>query len=1204
MLKLDRLDLSGFKSFVDPVHVKFAGGITAIVGPNGCGKSNLSDGMSWVLGEQSAKSLRGGKMEDIIFNGSDQRRPLGMAEVTLTLKTDPSFERASEDGSITLGRRVFRTGESQYKLNGKTVRLKQIKELLMDTGLGIRAYSVIEQGKIGMILSGKPQERRKLLEEAAGITRYKARKRVAEVKLEEATANLLRLDDVISEIERSLRSLKRQAGAARRFKEQQGQYRLLLRQVLSGRWARLHQRLEALHAQLAEATGNDAELAAALHRDEASLAAGREALDKQSRQLANCHQQRSDLAAMIQGRQEFLKSSRQTLQEIAERAAGGRALAERRQKDQEDHRRHLDEQQERRQELLRERDQAAAAVEEDESQIAGAERDLNQGEVRARNVRGELLKAAAEVTALQKKLHQGQLEQERGNYRRQHLDDELEQLDGQLAQAVEALALAQDQLSDLERGIEQAASQLEQVGYSLEDTLDREAATTEKQRDLQDAITERRQRRKVLEQLSQAHAERRSKLERALAGAGIDEPVYLEDRVQAVEGWERALDFYLGELTSAVLLDTDEAVMTLARFLSGEAEATLLRPLTVDAETWESLGGPELQADPAVLLSLAQALELPPELAQALPPAFLVEQPADAERLARAHPGICFLSREGIWAQGGLLRIEGDSEMPGVLQRERELQQIEDELPKLADDLATTESELQRLVDERAQHAKRKNALEQELAKLRQDQAVQQARRQDQEGRHERLQKQRGVIQADADKLTSELETLSTRRAGTEAELRQMQERHGQLEAAVDRAQQELESAKEQRELLRTASAGRRGRLEVLQERLDSVDAEIRRLETAIEDAERQYQLWQQESGKLDHRRVDLERRRQEAEQELQQALESREQVDEQVILEQEKVDDLRTDLSTLEERIQACRHQREQLRDGLEKLRVTQASLNQDLEHLAVTYQDEFEEALPENPLGKGSTEPAEMSRSEVPAPEVPTSEELAQLEAELSRSKATLERLGPVNVLAVEEFEEQEERHGFLTTQRKDVADSVARLKETIREINAESSKRFRETFVEVNKCFAETFRRLFRGGEADMTLLDEEDVLESGIEITARPPGKRPQNIMLLSGGEKALTAIALLFALFQTKPSPFCILDEVDAPLDDPNTVRFVELLQEMCQDTQFLVITHNKITMEAASTLYGVTMEERGVSKLVSVEMDEVQPEPVILEATA
>ncbi len=343
-----------------------------------------------------------------------------------------------------------------------------------------------------------------------------------------------------------------------------------------------------------------------------------------------------------------------------------------------------------------------------------------------------------------------------------------------------------------------------------------------------------------------------------------------------------------------------------------------------------------------------------------------------------------------------------------------------------------------------------------------------------------------------------------------------------------------------------------------------------------IERGQRQVSIWREDADKLAVRRRELEAAIEQAEADLQRALEQRAAAEEGVLDEQERLDMHRQEIRGLEERIAATRDRREGVRSEIEELRVAHAGLRQDAEHLSLTFQEDFQRPLPEMP-GEAQTD-------------------LAEHEAELARCKAALERLGPVNVLAVQEHDEQETRFTFLTEQRTDVATSVESLRKTIREINEASAERFAATFQEVNVAFGETFARLFRGGEAEMRLLDDEDPLESGIEILARPPGKRLQNLMLMSGGEKALTAIALLFALFRSKPSPFCILDEVDAPLDDINTTRFVDLLAEMAHQTQFIVITHNKLTMEVAGTLYGVTMEEKGVSKLVSVEMEDVQPE--------
>jgi chromosome segregation protein len=1169
MLKLERLEISGFKSFVDPVAVDFAGGATAIVGPNGCGKSNLSEAITWVLGEQSAKSLRGGTMEDVIFNGSEQRKPLGMAEASMILRTDPGFPR-SDDGRITINRRVFRGGESQYRLNGKLVRLKEIKDLLMDTGLGIRAYSVIEQGKIGMILSGKPQERRKLIEEAAGITRYKARKSVAEVKLQEATANLLRIDDVISEVERALRSLKRQAGAARRYQEKEVEYRQLLELVLLGRWSTLAARLAELKGKIEETSAREAGLAADLHRDEAALAQGRERLDAAARRMAERHQKAAEIAATIEGRQEFLKANRQTLIDLGERSAQGRALAERREQEIETWIDMLASLEERRRELAAEREQAAIAVDQDEQQIAAAERDLRQVAARVDAMRSQLSGSVDAINGVRQRAQQAQMEMERSNFRRHHLEQEIAQQSHELKQAAEALEMAQSKVQSSEMALETKSDEQDRVAESLEITMRREAEATDRKRGLESQLSGARQRQKILAELSRAHAQRRAALEKALASAGIPSPSWLAGQAHPLEGWERALDVYLGSLADAVILDPGQKALDLAHALAGRAAAILIeRQSDIDSAA-------PLVDDPAVVLSLGEALGLSEELAAALPPAFLVRTAEDAARLARRYPGYAFLSREGVWVDAGTFHVEGEVATPGVLERESELTGLAKQIPELESQLRASTADIERLVTERAGLARDSNRLQGEISQLRQELAVGRARQEDLAARHRRHTAQRETLTTEQEALVRELERIDEKRRQIQEELAAAEERSVALQEGFDRAQAELEAAKTQREALRTESAGRRGRLELLDERLESHDREQSRVQGEIERGKKQVELWREDADKLGTRRTELEAAIAKAEDDLQIALEQRTAAEEGVLGEQQRVDRMRDEIRALEERIGQIREQREGLRSEIENYRVTHAGLRQDAEHLSVSFQEHFERALPEEP-----GEPRN---------------DLAEQEAELARCKAALERLGPVNILAVQEHDEQETRFNFLTEQRADVANSVDSLRKTIKEINEASAERFASTFHEVNRAFGETFSRLFRGGEAEMRLLDDEDPLESGIEILARPPGKRLQNLMLMSGGEKALTAIALLFALFKSKPSPFCILDEVDAPLDDVNTTRFVDVLREMSTSTQFIVITHNKLTMAVASTLYGVTMEEKGVSKLVSVEMEELQPE--------
>lgn len=1177
MLRLEKIEISGFKSFVDPVRLHFAGGVTGIVGPNGCGKSNISDSITWVLGEQSAKSLRGATMEDVIFNGSERRKPLGMAEVTMTLRTDPGFPHA-EDGRITLTRRVFRSGDSQYRLNGKVVRLKDFKDLLMDTGLGIRAYSVIEQGKIGMILSGKPQERRRLLEEAAGITRYKTRKKIAEVKLEEATANLLRLDDIVSEVERAMRSLKRQAAAAERFREREVEYLGLLEQVLVGRWSRLLARLRTNAQALAAAVDAESELAARIHQGEAELASGRELADELAKRLAEIHEQHSSLGARIEGRQDLLKASRASVIEVSERATSSERLATEKESALAGHGDSLAALAARRLELVVDLEGAEVEAGEGKRKLAGAEEQLAAAAARVEEHRRGLLATVAEINGVRQRLHLGQIEVERGSTRRRLLDEELERYAHETRQAEEHLTLSRETVTALERRLAEKDDELETGRRALEDTQRREAAAVENRRRIETELTTERQRRDVLQRLAAAHTAGRSGLEAALAAAGIEEPIYLAERLQAIAGWERSLDFFLGGLTDAVLLGDASGSLPLARTLSaGSTAAALVAPVPLGELGAEPL--PRLE-DPAIALSLAEALGVAPELAAALPPAYLVDRAEDAERLARRHPGYAFLSPDGFWAQGGVIHVEGREALPGVLERERELARLAEAIPELELAFAEAIELVETLVAERAERATAVNRVEAALTQLRQEIAVGSARRQDIEARYERLKREQAAITAEHGTVVENLQHLSVGTDQLAAALVAAETRHRETQDAFDEAQVNLETAQAQKENLRAESAGRASRLELLRERLAAHDRETARLERERTEGQEQVRLWREEGARLVRRKQELEAQIERAELELQQFLEERAHAEEEVLAAQKRLDDHRDSLRELTESTTSRRLEHEAVRSRVEDLRVAEAGLKGESEHLAATFTERFEREPPADP------------------PAAP--ENLDEMEVDLARRREALERMGPVNALALDEYKEQEERFGFLSTQRADVTQSIASLKQTIKEINQTSSERFKETFTEVNKAFGEVFMRLFRGGEAEMRLLDEEDLLESGIEIVARPPGKRLQNIMLMSGGEKALTAIALLFALFQTKPSPFCILDEVDAPLDDANALRFNELLREMT-DTQLIIITHNKLTMQIASTLYGVTMEERGVSKVVAVEMDSVQPE---LAATA
>lgn len=1174
MLKLHRLEISGFKSFLDPVTTEFAEGITAIVGPNGCGKSNLSEAVTWALGEQSAKFLRSGKMEDVIFNGSQKRRPLGMAEVSLTLLCDPSFE-AAIDGSLTIGRRVFRSGESQYRLNGKVVPLKQIRDLLMDTGLGIRSYSVVSQGQVESLLSGKPQERRKLIEEAAGVTRYKDRKRLAELKLEDALGNLQRLDDVVGELERSLRSLKRQANAARRFQEQEATERRLQRAVMIRQRAHLEARLRELRGLLETATTVDAELTAALHRDQARLTAGREEVDATAEKVSERHARLTSLAATIEGRQEFLKGGRQSRKDIEERLDRGRRVAVKLGEEFALQRQALESLVSKHSALSSEHDEAQTAVRSDQQEIERARQHLMASQASLDTLRAELLGSTAQITSVQTRLHQEQIESEKGNYRREHTDSELAKLAESQSKAATASSEAATAVTTIEERLGAKTDESEAMTGSLKQTLELEAEVNETRLAAKQEQAARTQRQEILEQSEAADAERRAGIEEAWSSLDLGTPRFLADELTVPAGWEESFDLYLENLRDAVLVAAAADIDHLTRTLSSAGCAAVL----VQA------GGRDRDEERApkateIVGIVGSALGLESELCASLPKAYMVTSGSAAADLARLYPQASFLSQDGIWSSDRIVRVQGGKLNPGALARRRDLEENRRRLPDLATELEELSERLDSLVGKRTREAETSHRLEAELGDIRQELAVAQVRQQETRERAAELEKAKQNLEEEQKSVVDELASIREQSETLRSQLEEAQKAHGELEERFDAAQAALEEARERRELLSTAGAGRQGRLDLLGERLEVHLQEKERLEGRCQGIERQTAEWQADEKALEKRSHDLEGSMEEAAEQLQSALEEQDIVERASHGEQAELNEKRGELKILAAEVDAVRERQEAGREKIQELRVAEASLQQDIAHLQESFADEFDREAQDN--GDDSTDDNEGVST-------------AELEERLAQFRAKLERLGPVNHLAAQEYDEQHERHGFIVEQRADIQRSVSSLRGTIREINQTSGERFKATFDEVNRHFAEVYSQLFSGGEAEMRLLDEEDLLDSGIEIVARPPGKRMQNIMLLSGGEKALTAIALLFALFRTKASPFCILDEVDAALDDSNILRFVELLRSSAAATQFLVISHNKLTMEAASTLYGVTMEEQGVSKIVGVKLDEMHP---------
>ncbi len=1171
MLKLETLEISGFKSFVDPVDLTFSNSITGVVGPNGCGKSNVADAVTWVLGERSAKALRADVMDDVIFAGAAGRKPLGMAEVTLELATDPAFPH-SQEGRLTIGRRVYRDGDSTFLINGKAGRLKDIKDLLAGTGLGLRAYSVIEQGKIDLILSGKPQERRRLLEEAAGVTKYRNRRHLTQLKLEEAVGNLNRLDDIVSEVERGIRSLKRQAGAARRYKQRKIDHEELLRTVLHMRGASLQQRLAQTEQELGALQDTVTSSAGDITGQEARVAELREAADQHGRQVSEHHREEAELAAAIQGRQEFLQGSKRTIAEIDERVAANQRLIKRTRAEVDEMGSRLKQLETVRTETLAARSTATDLLTSSDDLLSGAEKLVAQEQAAVEECRAALLDAFSTLSGERNRLNKQKTELEKGQFRLRRVQEERQRRSKLLSDVSSELKKSAGDAQSNRDAEDQLRQKLEREVEARSTIEERGAQLRSERSDLERQISRTSAALEFLIEASQEQAGRRVRIENRLEQAGVSNASFLADRISARKGWERAVDFFLDRLGDALVSDEDNADDLVAVLGSGEGSSAIVLPSTREHAAID---------DKAILMPLSDALGLKANLGAALPPAYLVKSWSDARRLAEAHPTAAFLCQDGRWLQGRVLRVLGAKAQPGAIAREKERQQLETELPRLKVRLEDLESKLTQVDEDLQANAEATQNLRGELEAAHKRAAVAVTKEEEALGTKTRLTSEVAGLDNEKVEVEREIQRLQDSIDQHQKRVTELEERHQKAESAFDKQQGNLDQAREKREDTRASGASRRGALDVVVERLIAAEREIERLGQDRATADDRIGGWNEEAAELAARKERLLAEIQETETKLQAALEQKAELENQGGQLRDAWESVRQNLSEVERELAGGRTNIDQQRAALADQRVREASLRERLEHVQADHREHFGADLPEEP-----------SQSEEP---------LEELEEQLESLRSVLERMGPVNELAAEELEEQQERHGFLTEQRTDVLKSIDSLRSTIAEIDETSSKRFLATFEAVNRHFSGTFAELFAGGEAEMRLMDEDNVLESGIEIVARPPGKRLQNLMLMSGGEKALTALALLFALFRHMPSPFCILDEVDAPLDDLNCLRFIEMLKRMAAETQFIVITHNKLTMEAASTLYGVTMAERGVSKVVAVELDEIDVE---IEAAA
>ncbi|MEJ6655208.1 MAG: chromosome segregation protein SMC [Pseudomonas sp.] len=1160
-MRLKCIKLAGFKSFVDPTTVFFPTNMGAVVGPNGCGKSNIIDAVRWVMGESSAKNLRGESMTDVIFNGSNTRKPVGQASIELIFDSSDGTLQGEYAGynEISIRRKVTREAQNQYYLNGTKCRRRDITELFLGTGLGPRSYSIIEQGMISKLIEAKPDELRLFIEEAAGISKYKERRRETENRIRRTHENLERLTDLRDELERQLGHLHRQAQAAEKYKTFKTEERLLKAQLQALRW-------QTLDAKTAEREHQVRSLEVAL---EAIIAEQRNAdseIEKQRDQHSDLNEGFNQVQARYYSIGADISRIEQVLQFNRDRQRQVREDLEQTEQAWQEAQSHLTQDQallaDLREELARtepELELAGAADEDTAGRMQEAEAAMQDWQTRwdEFNQRASAPRQQAEVEQSRiRHLEQSvgrfgeriqRLEEERLGLSVGSLDDELDELNEQLVELEMRGETDQMALDDLTDSLQQ---ERETLG-ALTQELDIRRGEFQRQGG----------RLASLEALQQAALDQGTGVQQWLQAQGLDSADVLAGQMRVEPGWERAVEAVLADDLQAVCLSSlDEQAAALDSFQQGNLRL-------IDASTTTAVAA---SIGDCLLAKVESSLDLGAWLGNIRTAENLQQALAMRASLA-SHESV--VTPAGHWLGPNWLRFQcGDDQGAGVLARQQEMQDLHVTLEQQQARLEVDEQRIVELREHTRQLELQRDSLQQRLAQLGREQGEIKAQRSARQVRLEQVTARRERIAADLQDIqmqrADELEQLGEARMTLQEALDSMADdsaRRETLQQQREQVREQLEQARQQARAQHDRAHQLALRAQSLRAQLDSTGQGLERLQVQVERlGERREQLQmslEEAQGPEEDQRIELEsllERRLQAEQDLGMARQALEQVDQQM-REQER-------------RRQQAEQQAQALRSQLDEQRL----LARDMQTRRQGLQEQLLEAGYDL-QGVIATLPEGASE--------------AEWEQQLARLDAQIQRLGAINLAAIEEYEQQSERKRYLDAQDADLVEALDTLEQVIRKIDKETRSRFKETFDKVNAGLQNLFPKVFGGGSAWLELTGD-DLLDTGVTIMARPPGKKNSTIHLLSGGEKALTAIALVFSIFQLNPAPFCMLDEVDAPLDDANVGRYARMVKEMSSRVQFIYITHNKIAMEMADQLMGVTMHEPGCSRLVTVNVEE------------
>jgi len=1162
-MKLDKIKLSGFKSFADQTTILIKGNLTAVVGPNGCGKSNVIDAVRWVMGESSAKHLRGGHMADVIFNGSSGRKPVSMASVELIF--DNSEGKAggeySKYSSISIRRQVSRDGLSQFALNGTKCRRKDITDLFLGTGLGARSYAIIEQGTISRMVESKPEELRVHIEEAAGISKYKERRHETVTHMRHTRENLERLNDLRDEVEKQLENLKKQSVKAEKFTDLKKQERQYKRELLAIRWNSYYQSSEQLESKLQDIATEHNRLFVLLRETDKNIDSKRIEQKNQQQQLDAAQEDYYHSVAEVSRLQQAIKHNEISHEETTVEIGRLKQQAEHANNDCD-----LDMQQL--------EDIKESLLEAEESKIVATERveenQLMQQELHQTKTGWQ---TEWEDYLSESSKHKEQAEVQK--VRLSHLTNQSQQLE----QRLEKLQTERNELSntDLKSEIESLDSSIELIETDRED-LQQQLETTYTQ------IIEQRQQVKEFQnqlhqdrsehhkingkitslELLQQHAMGKDKkdLQQWLDQMDLTDNQRLAEFLEVDSGWEKAVEIVLGSYLEAICLDDSDKIVQGLQYLTDQS--------VILFETHQSIA---IEPD-ARLTPLLSKITTPWELRGLLSGIYCAEDIASAKKLCdELHVYESVITQDGDWVAQDWIKISRSSDSKiGVLQREKELRDLkqgridlQDEIESIEENLETTELTLKEGESCREDLQQRDKVLGSEYsAKSAQFSAY--------SAKQEQQQQRLNQISHDIEEIVAEITDIA--------------ETVEESEGLKDVAEETLDHLVSKKETLDLQSQELQAKLYAIdlsvneaQKSAHAVLGQIESLKASESLTTKQIERLQLQNQHSAERIAELEKKLHstlmpldDEKMQLEEFVDKKQDIEHQLQSERQSQQQTEAEITQLSEQHTHTQRAMEKQKELLDKIRFEQQDSN--VRQQTITEQLDEIDADPEQVL-------------EGLSPEAEEQEWKSRAEG-LGKQ---IERLGSINLTAIEEYKTQSERMNFLDEQHDDLIEALNTLDQAINKIDKESRLRFKETFDKINDGLQNKFPKLFGGGQAYLELTDQ-DLLEAGVNIIARPPGKRNSSIHLLSGGEKALTAVALVFSIFDLNPAPFCLLDEVDAPLDDANVVRFSQMVEEMSKTVQFLYISHNKVTMEIAKQLTGVTMKEPGVSRMVSVDMDE------------